>query len=141
MAVLVVGGAGYIGSHAAHVLRRKGYDVIIYDNLSTGHKALAEGFELIVGDIGDSTKVAKVLTRCDSVMHFAAHALVGESTGFFGGDRALGVLPGPFRNRPDGLAGRRARRFGNSPRLALGPGSADEHAVVAHTGVRWPACR
>ena len=79
MAVLVVGGAGYIGSHAAHVLRRKGYDVIIYDNLSTGHKALAEGFELVVGDIADSTKLAKILPRCDSVMHFAAHAYVGES--------------------------------------------------------------
>ncbi|MCU1270274.1 MAG: UDP-galactose 4-epimerase [Acidobacteriaceae bacterium] len=79
MAVLVVGGAGYIGSHAAHVLRRKGYDVIIYDNLCTGHKELAEGFELIVGDIADTAKIAKVLTRCDSVMHFAAHAYVGES--------------------------------------------------------------
>ncbi len=79
MAVLVVGGAGYIGSHAAHVLRRKGYDVIIYDNLSTGHKSLADGFELIVGDIADSAKLAKVLTRCDAVMDFAAHAYVGES--------------------------------------------------------------
>lgn len=79
MAVLVVGGAGYIGSHAAHVLRRRGYDVIIYDNLSTGHRALAEGFELIVGDISDSAKLTGVLRRCDSVMHFAAHAYVGES--------------------------------------------------------------
>jgi UDP-glucose 4-epimerase len=79
LAVLVVGGAGYIGSHAAHVLRRKGYEVIIYDNLSTGHKQLAEGFELIVGDIADSAKLRKVLSRCDSVMHFAAHAYVGES--------------------------------------------------------------
>ncbi|HUK46438.1 MAG TPA: UDP-glucose 4-epimerase GalE [Terriglobales bacterium] len=79
MAVLVVGGAGYIGSHTAHVLQRKGYDVIIYDNLSTGHRELAEGFELVVGDIGDSAKLAKVLSRCDSVMHFAAHAYVGES--------------------------------------------------------------
>ena len=79
MAVLVAGGAGYIGSHAAHVLRRKGYDVIIYDDLSNGRKVLAEGFELIVGDIADSAKLAKVLTRCDAVMHFAAHAYVGES--------------------------------------------------------------
>jgi len=79
LAVLVVGGAGYIGSHAAHTLRRKGYDVIIYDNLSTGHKELAEGFEVVVGDIADSAKLAKVLSRCDSVMHFAAHAYVGES--------------------------------------------------------------
>ncbi len=79
MAVLVVGGAGYIGSHAARVLQRKGYDVIIYDNLSTGYRDLAEGFELIVGDISDSAKLAPVLRRCDSVMHFAAHAYVGES--------------------------------------------------------------
>ena len=79
MVVLVVGGAGYIGSHAAHVLRRRGYDVLIYDNLSTGHRELAEGFELIVGDIADSAKLAKVLSRCDAVMHFAAHAYVGES--------------------------------------------------------------
>ncbi len=53
MAVLVVGGAGYIGSHTAHVLRRKGYEVIVYDNLCTGHRELAEGLELIVGDIAD----------------------------------------------------------------------------------------
>jgi UDP-glucose-4-epimerase GalE len=79
LAVLVVGGAGYIGSHTAHALRRKGYDVIIYDNLSTGHKALAEGFEFIVGDMADSAKLAKILSRCDAVMHFAAHAYVGES--------------------------------------------------------------
>jgi UDP-glucose 4-epimerase len=79
LAVLVVGGAGYIGSHAAHILRRRGYEVIIYDNLSTGHKVLAEGFELIVGDIADSAKLAAVLRGCDAVMHFAAHAYVGES--------------------------------------------------------------
>jgi UDP-glucose 4-epimerase len=79
LAVLVVGGAGYIGSHAAHTLRRRGYDVIIYDNLCTGRKELAEGFELIVGDIADSAKLTKALNRCDAVMHFAAHAYVGES--------------------------------------------------------------
>jgi UDP-glucose-4-epimerase GalE len=79
LAVLVVGGAGYIGSHAAHVLRRRGYEVIIYDNLSTGYRELAEGFELIVGDIDDSAKLAPILRRCDAVMHFAAHAYVGES--------------------------------------------------------------
>jgi UDP-glucose-4-epimerase GalE len=79
LAVLVVGGAGYIGSHTARVLQRKGYDVIVYDNLSTGHRKLAEGCELVVGDIADSAKLASVLSRCDAVMHFAAHAYVGES--------------------------------------------------------------
>src|SRR5207248_11690461 len=73
------GRAGYIGSHAAHTLRRRGYEVIVYDNLVTGHKELAEGFELVVGDIADSAKLAKTLSRCDAVMHFAAHAYVGAS--------------------------------------------------------------
>jgi len=75
----VIGGAGYIGSHAAHALKRKHYEVIIYDNLSTGHASLAEGFELVVGDISDTVKLAALLRRVDSVMHFAAHAYVGES--------------------------------------------------------------
>jgi UDP-glucose-4-epimerase GalE len=79
MAILVVGGAGYIGSHTARSLRRHGYDVIIYDNLSTGHKFLADGFELIVGDIADEEKLAHALTRTAAVIHFAAHAYVGES--------------------------------------------------------------
>jgi UDP-glucose-4-epimerase GalE len=77
--VLVVGGAGYIGSHAARALKRKGHTAIIYDNLSNGHAVLADGFELIVGDIADSTKIADTLKRVDAVMHFAAHAYVGES--------------------------------------------------------------
>jgi UDP-glucose-4-epimerase GalE len=79
VSVLVVGGAGYIGSHVAHLLKRRGHDAIIYDNLSTGHAELAQGFELIVGDISDSAKLAQVLRRVDAVMHFAAHAYVGES--------------------------------------------------------------
>ncbi len=79
MAVLVVGGAGYIGSHTAHVLRKRGYDVIIYDNLCTGFKELAEGFELVVGDFADSAKIEPLLRRCEAVMFFAAHASVGES--------------------------------------------------------------
>ena len=79
MSVLVVGGAGYIGSHAAHALRRKGYDVIVYDNLSNGHARLAEGFEFIRGDISETEKLVPLLRRCDAVMHFAASAYVGES--------------------------------------------------------------
>jgi UDP-glucose 4-epimerase len=77
--VLVVGGAGYIGSHAARVLRRHGYDVLIYDNLSTGHAFLARGFELIQADIADTATLARALQRVDAVMYFAAHAYVGES--------------------------------------------------------------
>jgi UDP-glucose-4-epimerase GalE len=79
LAVLVVGGAGYIGSHAARALRRSGYEVILYDNLSTGYQRLAQGFELVVGDIADGAKLRPALARADAVMHFAAHAYVGES--------------------------------------------------------------
>jgi len=79
VAVLVTGGAGYIGSHAARVLRREGYEVLIYDNLCTGYEFLAQGFELIRGDIADSSRLMPVLRRVDAVMHFAAHAYVGES--------------------------------------------------------------
>jgi UDP-arabinose 4-epimerase len=77
--VLVVGGAGYIGSHAARALRRHGYDVVLYDNLSTGHKFLARGFRLIEADAGDGRQVEKALRGVSAVMHFAAHAYVGES--------------------------------------------------------------
>lgn len=79
MAVLVVGGAGYIGSHAARALRRVGHDVIVFDNLSTGHEFLAAGFELVRGDVLDEEALARVLPRVDAIMHFAAHAYVGES--------------------------------------------------------------
>jgi UDP-arabinose 4-epimerase len=79
VAVLVTGGAGYIGSHAARALRRSGYEVVIYDNLSTGFRRLAQGFELVEGDIADDSKLRPVLARVDAVMHFAAHAYVGES--------------------------------------------------------------
>jgi UDP-glucose-4-epimerase GalE len=79
MLVLVVGGAGYIGSHAAHALRRAGHQVRIYDNLSTGHAFLADGFELIVADIRDSATLAAAMDGVGAVMHFAAHAYVGES--------------------------------------------------------------
>jgi UDP-glucose-4-epimerase GalE len=79
LSILVVGGAGYIGSHAARALRRGGYEVIIYDNLSRGHAFLANGFELIVADIADRAQLSRVMARVDSVMQFAAHSQVGES--------------------------------------------------------------
>jgi UDP-glucose-4-epimerase GalE len=79
LTILVTGGAGYIGSHAARALRVAGYDVILYDNLSSGFRRLAKGFELIEGDIADREKLNQILPRIDAVMHFAAHAYVGES--------------------------------------------------------------
>lgn len=77
--VLVIGGAGYIGSHAARALRRAGHDVIIFDNLSTGYELLASGFELVRGDVLNGVELGRALKRVDAIMHFAAHAYVGES--------------------------------------------------------------
>jgi UDP-glucose-4-epimerase GalE len=77
--ILVVGGAGYIGCHAAQALRRRGYEAILYDNLSRGHKFLAEGFELIEADIFDTEILSGALKRVSAVMHFAADSQVGES--------------------------------------------------------------
>ena len=79
MIVLVIGGAGYIGSHAARALKRAGHEVIIFDNLSTGYELLATGFELVRGDVLDASALGRVLPRVDAIMHFAAHAYVGES--------------------------------------------------------------
>src|SRR6204780_4244444 len=79
MIVLVIGGAGYIGSHTARALKRAGHEVVIFDNLSTGYEALAEGFELIRGDVLDASALGRVLPRVGAIMHFAAHAYVGES--------------------------------------------------------------
>lgn len=79
MVVLVIGGAGYIGSHTARALRRAGNEVIIFDNLSTGYEILASGFELVKGDVLDKNALTRVLRRADAIMHFAAHAYVGES--------------------------------------------------------------
>src|SRR6202451_4698604 len=79
MVVRIIGGAGYIGSLAARALKRAGHEVIIFDNLSTGYERLAAGFELIQGDMLDTAALARVLSRVDAIMHFAAHAYVGES--------------------------------------------------------------
>lgn len=80
-AVLVTGGAGYIGSHAVKALGRAGRDVVVYDNLSAGHQAAVGGAELVLGDIADTALVREVIRRrgVTSVMHFAAWLAVSES--------------------------------------------------------------
>lgn len=81
MNVLVVGGAGYIGSHTVRLLGRSGHSVVVLDNLSTGFAAAVTYGELVVGDMRDRPLVESVLKKhsIDVVMHFAAFALVGES--------------------------------------------------------------
>jgi UDP-glucose-4-epimerase GalE len=80
-AVLVTGGAGYIGSHAAKALRQAGYRVVAYDSLVAGHRAAVKFGELVEGDINDVDGLRLALRRHDigSVMHFAAFLDVGES--------------------------------------------------------------
>jgi len=82
MKILVVGGAGYIGSICAEVLLDRGHEVAILDNLSEGHRhALDPRAEFIEGDLADRKMTTATLARLrpDAVMHFAANALVGES--------------------------------------------------------------
>ena len=79
MRVLVTGGSGYIGSATVRELVQHDHSVVIYDNLSTGHRKLSKGFELIEGDIADRSKILPALKRVDAIIHFAASAYVGES--------------------------------------------------------------
>ena len=81
MKILVVGGAGYIGSHMVKMLLNLSHDVIILDNLSTGFRELAKYGELIVGDLTDESLLEDLFSKhqFDGVMHFAAASLVGES--------------------------------------------------------------
>ncbi len=82
--ILVTGGAGYIGSHATLALIRAGYEVIVFDNLSYGHRDIVENIlkvKLIVGDISDRPLLDKIFAthNITAVMHFAAFLAVGES--------------------------------------------------------------
>ncbi|WP_315436908.1 UDP-glucose 4-epimerase GalE [uncultured Selenomonas sp.] len=82
MAILVCGGAGYIGSHAVHALVEKGEQVVIVDNLQTGHRgALNPAAKFYEGDIRDAVVLDKIFTenKIEAVIHFAANSLVGES--------------------------------------------------------------
>ena len=79
--ILVIGGAGYIGSHMVLDLLRADYPVITLDNLSRGHRELVAGGEFVAGDLGDPAVLDRVFSQhpVKAVMHFAAWSLVGES--------------------------------------------------------------
>jgi UDP-glucose-4-epimerase GalE len=79
--ILVTGGAGYIGSVTAHMLKRRGYGVVIVDDLSRGHEHNVRGLPFHKLDLLDTAAVAGLLERehVDAVIHFAAHSMVGES--------------------------------------------------------------
>ncbi|QHT59947.1 UDP-glucose 4-epimerase GalE [Paenibacillus lycopersici] len=81
MAVLVTGGAGYIGSHAVAALLERGEDIVVVDNLQQGHREAVLGGKLYVGDLRDGDFLDQVFgeNEIDAVIHFAANSLVGES--------------------------------------------------------------
>ncbi|GEB37880.1 UDP-glucose 4-epimerase [Gluconacetobacter liquefaciens] len=79
---LVTGGAGYVGSHVVAALRDAGHDVLVFDNLRTGHReAVPDGVTFVEGDLADRALVDTILASgpWDGVLHFAALSLVGES--------------------------------------------------------------
>ena len=81
MKILAVGGAGYVGSTSAERFVEAGHEVVVYDNLSSGHAAaVPDGATLIVGDIADGDRLRSILADgVDAVLHCAARSLVGES--------------------------------------------------------------
>lgn len=81
MKICVTGGAGYIGSHTCKALVDAGHTVVVFDNLSTGHRDFVRWGQLVHGDIQETTKLRACLKqfRPDGIIHFAASAYVGES--------------------------------------------------------------
>lgn len=81
MNILVTGGAGYIGSHTVKMLNKMGKNVVVYDNLVKGHRDAVKCPNFVEGDIFDSEKLEWTIKNynIDSVVHFAAYSLVGES--------------------------------------------------------------
>jgi UDP-glucose 4-epimerase len=81
MNILITGGAGYIGSHVLKALSSLDHHIIIYDNLSTGHKAAITAGELVVGDLADKEKLDSLFKeqQFDAVLHFAGSIVVPDS--------------------------------------------------------------
>ncbi len=81
MKLLVTGGAGYIGSHTVRKLKAAGHELVIFDNLSSGHQDAIQTFELFVGDLVNKQDLEKVFSQhaFDGVVHFAGSIEAGES--------------------------------------------------------------
>src|ERR1700693_1096427 len=80
--ILVCGGAGFIGAHMCEQLAQRGLHVVVFDNLSGGHRELARWGDLIVGDLRnpDTLEAAFAAHHFNAVMHFAGKIVVSEST-------------------------------------------------------------
>ncbi len=81
MRILVIGGAGYIGSHMVKMLLAHGHTVVTLDNLVTGHRDAVLGGEFVLGDLANPNVLQRLFgaKAFDAVMHFASHIQVGES--------------------------------------------------------------
>ena len=82
MAILITGGAGYIGSHTARALHEQGEEIVVFDSLQTGHRqAVPEGVPFYQGDLREAGALEPVFENhsISAVVHFAAFSLVGES--------------------------------------------------------------
>ena len=79
--ILVIGGAGYIGSHMVRMLAKQGYNPVVFDNLSKGHREAVANYPFELGDLGDKARLTEVFKKygIEAVMHFAAFAEVRES--------------------------------------------------------------
>ena len=110
-AVLVTGGAGYVGSHIVRRLREAGREVVVLDDLSEGHRAALDAAPLVEGDFGDPALLDRVLEggRVRFVVHMAASCLVGESVGdpgkYYTNNlvRSLTLLGALVRHRVEGI--------------------------------------
>jgi UDP-glucose 4-epimerase len=97
MKILVTGGAGYIGSHTVRKLKEAGHEIVIFDNLSSGHKEAIRGFELFIGDLANKQDIENVFSehKFEAVVHFAGSIEAGESMTdpkrFFGNNLVNGL--------------------------------------------------
>lgn len=81
MKVIICGGAGYIGSHLAHIMQEEGHCVIVYDNFSRGHRQAVAGLSWVLGDIGEEARLTQLMEeeQIQCIFHLAAESIVGES--------------------------------------------------------------
>ena len=107
--ILVAGGAGYIGSHMVALLVKRGYEVVVADNLRTGHWQAVKGArKMYVGDLRDGAFLHQIFTenKIDGVINFAAFSLVGESVTnplkYYGNnvEGAVSLLSAPDHEEP-----------------------------------------
>jgi len=79
--ILIVGGAGYIGSHTSKLLSKRGYKTVVFDSLVYGHREFAKWGEFVLGDLGDREQIRACFKKyqIEAVMHFSAFAYVNES--------------------------------------------------------------